>query len=387
MLSLLSDEISAFMLPSVRPAVFSAWRGHVAFAHWITQAVRPRITVELGTHNGLSFSAFCNAIKKLRIDGRCFAVDTWAGDEHAGNYSDEVYQELSQFNAKNFQGVGSLLRCYFDEALSRFEDGSIDLLHIDGLHTYEAVRHDFETWLPKLSNRAVVLFHDTEVFDRGFGVWEFFNEVAQRYPSFNFKHGFGLGVLAVGPDVPEAVKALCQTTGIEADGVRERFDAASEQAYQIGMRYAAIGYKQHLAPSARNVALGRPTSVSSTAEALPHRSSVVDGVKDGTFGCHTEAEDYPWLLIDLGQRQPVHKAFVFNRLQPGCLSRAHSLVVHVSSDCREWVEVYAHDGSPFGGADGSPLNVTIDREARFVRLSLGGHGYLHLDQVEVYNHG
>ncbi|WP_266157762.1 class I SAM-dependent methyltransferase [Dyella silvatica] len=197
---------SAFIQPRNLP--ISAWTGHIPFAAWLIEALRPRVFVELGTHHGASYFAFCQALLENRVEAKSFAVDTWKGDVHSEEYGEEVYTTLSRYHDLHYSSFSSLMRTTFDDAVEYFADGSIDLLHIDGLHTYEAVRHDFETWLSKMSVRGIVLFHDTNVRERNFGVWEFWSEISKVYPSFEFVHSHGLGVLIVGKEAPESVQAL-----------------------------------------------------------------------------------------------------------------------------------------------------------------------------------
>ena len=176
----------------------SAWIEHIPFAFWIIEVAKPKIVVELGVHNGTSYFAFCQAIKTLNLNATSYGVDTWRGDEHAGFYSDDVFNKVAGYNAHAYARFSNLIRSTFDEAKDYFTDGSIDLLHIDGLHTYEAVKHDFDNWFPKLAKNAIVVFHDINVRERNFGVFKLWEELKKQYAHFQFDFGNGLGILTIG---------------------------------------------------------------------------------------------------------------------------------------------------------------------------------------------
>jgi O-antigen biosynthesis protein len=222
-----------------------AWVGHIPFAAWLVAQFRPSTLVELGTHSGNSYFSFCQAVFENKLTTRCYAVDTWKGDEHAGEYSEEIFRKVN-LNNQQYARFSTLVRSTFEEAVDYFADSSIDLLHIDGLHTYEAVRSDFETWLPKLAPGAIVLFHDTNVRRDDFGVWKLWDELKQVYTHhLEFSHCYGLGVLQLNNAPESKVQPWLQNSLTTSDLLRY-FSALGEHQTT---RYAATDYARRLEES------------------------------------------------------------------------------------------------------------------------------------------
>ncbi len=177
-----------------RPRRASPWAGHRWFAYDLIRHQQPRRIVELGTHYGCSFFAFCDAVRDHGIDSEVIAVDTWEGDEHAGFY-DDVFELVSGWVDDHYDMVDTrLIRSTFDAAVDQIELGSVDLLHIDGYHSYEAAAHDHESWQDRLTPSATVLFHDVDPAS-GYGSADYWRELAGREGGWTFLHSFGLGVL------------------------------------------------------------------------------------------------------------------------------------------------------------------------------------------------
>jgi len=179
-----------------------AWTNHIHFAYDLVAVMKPALLVELGVDRGESYFAFCQAAAENQTGTRCFGIDTWRGDQHAGGYDETTFAQVTEHNRDNYESFSTLLRSNFDGALTQFADASIDVLHLDGLHTETAVRHDVESWLPKLRSGGILLLHDVRVRSKDFGVWKIWAELQRQCRSWTFEDGPGLGVWQKPPTRP-----------------------------------------------------------------------------------------------------------------------------------------------------------------------------------------
>lgn len=126
-----------------------------------------------------------------------------------------------------------------------------------------------------------------------------------------------------------------------------------------------------------NLALGRPTSQSSTAFGGAS-GRAVDGDTNGDYFAgsvnHT-AGGPSWWQVDLGSLEPVGEIVIHNRTDC-CADLLHDFDVMVSADGVLW-ETFSRAGV------GKAVNhVLVDRQARYVRVE--NPGVLHMAEVEVF---
>src|SRR3954447_15703177 len=110
---------------------------YAPFVMWLVATLKPRMIVELGVHSGNSYCAFLQAVKGLGLSTTCFGVDHWQDDADVDYNGEDVYHEFRAYHDLRYGTFSTLLRTPFQEALPYFSDQSIDIVHIDGFHTYD----------------------------------------------------------------------------------------------------------------------------------------------------------------------------------------------------------------------------------------------------------
>ena len=202
-----------FESDSLNPAMimFSPWVGHRRFIYDLTRYLEPDRIVELGSYYGCSAFAFLQAVKDGELKTNFHAVDTWEGDSYTINdYREDIYGAYKEIQDACFSGQNSFMhKMTFDEAADRFSDHSISILHIDGSHLYEDVKHDFEIWEKKVKEDGIIVFHDTGkdlLYGEVMGSSVFWEEIKSQRPfTFEFPFSNGLGLLFMGREIYEKV--------------------------------------------------------------------------------------------------------------------------------------------------------------------------------------
>jgi O-antigen biosynthesis protein len=193
----------------------SAWIENAPFAYDLVKIVQPTKIVELGVHYGDSYFTFCQSAKDSKVITEAYGVDLWEGDDLTGYYGKEVYEQVNKYNNDNFGSFSTLVTRDFTEFSTEVLNHSVDLLHIDGSHYYDDVKHDFNTWILKMSSSGIILMHDTKVMKERYGVWKFWKEIQSNFQNvYEFDNKYGLGVILLGKKYPNSFMELLKCQGV-----------------------------------------------------------------------------------------------------------------------------------------------------------------------------
>lgn len=153
-------------------SIDTAWKGHYDLAIDIVNFINPKVIVDLGVDWGHSTFIFAFSNRGQQVYG----IDHFKGDAQAGlrntyNFVIDKYNLLKyRYNIADI----TFIKDDFHNASLNWNK-QIDILHIDGFHTYEAVKSDFNDWIKFTHDKSIILFHDVISYKNSVG--KFFNEL------------------------------------------------------------------------------------------------------------------------------------------------------------------------------------------------------------------
>lgn len=109
------------------------------------------VWVEIGVQFGRSTSIFAEFVKEKQAS--FIAIDAW-GEDVSNEARNHVYEQIKKYGWEFNMIEGKSVD------IGRISTGLIDVLHIDGDHTFEGVSNDIKVWVPKVRPGGYILFDD-----------------------------------------------------------------------------------------------------------------------------------------------------------------------------------------------------------------------------------
>jgi predicted O-methyltransferase YrrM len=142
-------------------------------------AIRPRNAMEVGSHLGGTLFLLC---RLADANARVISVDMYRGN--LGGARKLVYYSFISNRQRLHVVHGDSHRATTKSKIVRkLGDAMLDFLFIDGDHSYEGVKLDFEMYSPLVRPGGVIAFHDivAHPLEAQCHVKEFWDEVKKRY--------------------------------------------------------------------------------------------------------------------------------------------------------------------------------------------------------------
>ena len=187
-----------------RPVLMAQVRSEILGLGEIIKAQAPVRSLEIGTNYGGTLLLLCSLSAP---DAQIISIDLPSG-RFGGGYPKRKIPLYRQFPKSGQQlhlirGDSPPSRNQ-SARRARPQNQPLDYLFLDGDHTYEGVRQDFEMYSPLVRSGGIIAFHDIAKHapDSGCDVDKFWNEIKTHYRHQEFienpKQGLGgIGILFV----------------------------------------------------------------------------------------------------------------------------------------------------------------------------------------------